>query len=194
MNKIHFNSIDSTNEYLKQNYKILEDLTFVSADYQTKGRGSNNREWESENSKNLLFSFLLLDKSLFQRHEEVSLVTALSIIQVLEKKGIKELKIKLPNDVYVKDKKICGTLLESTTLGEMQCLIIGVGLNVNQDTFNGEYRATPTSLYKETRTITNINELKEEAYNVILKNIELVKNRHDFKPLLSNYIIPSAKI
>ena len=69
MNKIHFNSIDSTNEYLKQNYKILEDLTFVSADYQTKGRGSNNREWESENSKNLLFSFLLLDKSLFQRQQ-----------------------------------------------------------------------------------------------------------------------------
>ena len=194
MKKIHFNTIDSTNEYLKQNYKNLEDFTFVSADYQTNGRGSNNREWQSENSKNLLFSFLLLDKSLFQRHEEVSLVTALSIIQVLENKGLTELKIKLPNDVYVKDKKICGTLLESTTFGEMQCLIIGVGLNINQELFDGEYRATPTSLYKETRIITNINELKEEVYNVILKNIELVKNHYDFKPLLSKYIITSDKI
>ena len=193
MNKIHFDSIDSTNEYLKQNYKILEDLTFVSADYQTKGRGSNNREWESENSKNLLFSFLLLDKSLFQRHEEVSLVTALSIIQVLEKNGIEELKIKLPNDVYVKDKKICGTLLESTSLGEMQCLIVGVGLNVNQESFDGEYRATPTSIYRELGKKLEIEKLKEELYDVILKNIELIKNNYDFNPLISKYLI-SAKI
>ena len=193
MNKIHFNSIDSTNEYLKQNYKILEDLTFVSANYQTKGRGSNNREWESENSKNLLFSFLLLDKSLFQRHEEVSLVTALSIIQVLEKNGIEELKIKLPNDVYVKDKKICGTLLESTSLGEMQCLIIGVGLNVNQESFDGEYRATPTSIYKELGKKIEIKKLKEELYDDILKNIDLIKNNYDFNPLISKYLI-SAKI
>ena len=193
MNKIHFNSIDSTNEYLKQNYKILEDLTFVSADYQTKGRGSNNREWESENSKNLLFSFLLLDKSLFQRHEEVSLVTALSIIQVLEKNGINELKIKLPNDVYVKDKKICGTLLESTSLGEMQCLIIGVGLNVNQESFDGEYRATPTSIYRELGNRLEIETIKEELYDVILKNIELIKNNYDFNPIISKYLI-SAKI
>lgn len=193
MNKIHFNSIDSTNEYLKQNYKILEDLTFVSADYQTKGRGSNNREWESENSKNLLFSFLLLDKSLFQRHEEVSLVTALSIIQVLEKNGIEELKIKLPNDVYVKDKKICGTLLESTSLGEMQCLIVGVGLNVNQESFDGEYRATPTSIYRELGKKQEIERLKEELYDVILKNIELIKNNYDFNPIISKYLI-SAKI
>ena len=193
MNKIHFNSIDSTNEYLKQNYKILEDLTFVSADYQTKGRGSNNREWESENSKNLLFSFLLLDNSLFPRHEEVSLVTALSIIQALEKKGIEELKIKLPNDVYVKDKKICGTLLESISLGEMQCLIIGVGLNVNQESFDGEYRATPTSIYKELGITSEIEKLKEEIYDVILENIELIKNNYDFNPLISKYLI-SAKI
>ena len=193
MNKIHFNSIDSTNEYLKQNYKNLDDLTFVSADYQTNGRGSNNREWESENSKNLLFSFLLLDKSLFQRHEEVSLVTALSIIQVLEKKGIKELKIKLPNDVYVKDKKICGTLLESTSLGEMQCLIVGVGLNVNQESFDGEYRATPTSIYRELGKKLEIEKLKEELYDVILKNIELIQNNCDFNLLISKYLI-SAKI
>ena len=189
MKKLHFNIIDSTNSFLKQNYQKLEDLTFISADYQTNGRGSNNREWKSENSKNLLFSFLLLDKSLFPRHEEVSLVTALSIIQVLEKNGIKDTRIKLPNDVYVKDKKICGTLLESTSLDEMQCLIVGVGLNVNQENFDGEYRATPTSIFKELGYKTDIEKLKNELYDILLKNIELIKNDYDFNPLISKYII-----
>ena len=55
MKSIHFDSIDSTNTYLKQNYKDLENFTFVRASKQTQGKGRDTRKWESE-SNNLLFS------------------------------------------------------------------------------------------------------------------------------------------
>ena len=118
MNKLHLNKIDSTNNYLKQNYKNLEDYTFVSADLQTNGKGRNEREWKSENGKNLLFSLLLLDKPLFKLYKDISIITAYSIIEALSKIGIKGLSLKWPNDVYVNGKKICGILLESISEDE----------------------------------------------------------------------------
>ena len=55
MKTIHFETIDSTNTYLKENYEKLDNFTFVSADFQSAGRGRNNRNWKSEKGENLLF-------------------------------------------------------------------------------------------------------------------------------------------
>ena len=62
-NLIHFKEIDSTNSYLKKNYQALDDFTFVSADYQSGGKGRNDRTWESESGQNLMLSFLVKDFS-----------------------------------------------------------------------------------------------------------------------------------
>ena len=56
MEKYHFENIDSTSSYLKRNYKKLDNITFVSADYQEEGHGRYGRKWYSEDKKNLLFS------------------------------------------------------------------------------------------------------------------------------------------
>ena len=176
MNKLHFTSLDSTNNYLKNNYKSLENYTFVSADVQSDGKGRNNRKWISENGKNLLFSLLILDKQLFKSYKEISILTAYAILKVLKKSGISDLKIKWPNDIYVGDKKICGILLESVCKNEMECLIVGAGLNVNEDSFNGEYRTLPTSLKCELKKDINIDSLKDDIYNEIINILEDVKN------------------
>ena len=55
--QLHFQEIDSTNTYLKNTYKLLGNFTFVSADYQSHGKGRNDRIWNSEPGKNLMFSF-----------------------------------------------------------------------------------------------------------------------------------------
>lgn len=187
MNKLHLNKIDSTNNYLKQNYKNLEDYTFVSADLQTNGKGRNSREWKSENGKNLLFSLLLLDKQLFNHFKEISVITAYSIIEALSKIGIKGLSLKWPNDVYVNGKKICGILLESVSEDEMQCLIIGVGLNVNQTLFEGEYRVEPTSILNETKIKQDIEKIKEDIYITLLSNINSLKDGKNFYHLITKY-------
>ena len=187
MNKIHLSSIDSTNTYLKENYEKLDNYTFVSTDEQTNGRGRNSRVWKSENGKNLLFSLLILDKKLIEDFKEISILSAYSIIQVLEKIGINNLNIKWPNDIYYKDKKICGILLEAVTKSKMECLVVGVGLNVNQKEFNDEYLTTPTSIMNVTNKEIDINQLKEDIYNQLINNLEAKKNNKDFYEEISKY-------
>ena len=187
MNKIHFESIDSTNNYLKQNYKNLENYTFVSADFQTNGKGRNKRIWKSENGENLLFSLLLLDKQLFDHYKELSIITAYSIIKELEKLGIDNLKIKWPNDIYVGDKKICGILLESISVNDIECMIIGVGLNVNQKNFDADYRIPPTSIYNESHVFQDLKIIKDNIYNNLINNIEAIKTNRDFYSDIKQY-------
>lgn len=187
MNKIHLSSIDSTNTYLKENYEKLDNYTFVSTDEQTNGRGRNSRVWKSENGKNLLFSLLIFEKKLIEDFKEISILSAYSIIQVLEKLGINNLSIKWPNDIYYKDKKICGILLEAVTKSKMECLIVGVGLNVNQKEFNDEYLTTPTSIMNVTNKEIDINQLKEDIYNQLINNLEAKKNNKDFYEEISKY-------
>ena len=187
MNKTHLSSIDSTNTYLKENYEKLDNYTFVSTDEQTNGRGRNSRVWKSENGKNLLFSLLILDRKLIEDFKEISILSAYSIIQVLEKLGINNLSIKWPNDIYYKDKKICGILLEAVTKSKMECLIVGVGLNVNQKEFNDEYLTTPTSIMNVTNKEIDINQLKEDIYNQLINNLEAKKNNKDFYEEISKY-------
>ena len=76
MNTLHFDLIDSTNTYLKKNYQNLNDMTFVSADYQIEGRGRVNRTWKSENGANLLFSLLILNIELINSFKAISMISS----------------------------------------------------------------------------------------------------------------------
>ena len=130
--QIHFEEIDSTNNYLKNNYQHLDDFTFASADYQSQGKGRNNRTWISKAGENLMFSLLIKDDYLMERPTIISLVVAVEVAVILETYGIKKVSIKWPNDVLVGDKKICGILAE----GQLpNYLVVGVGLNINNDKF-----------------------------------------------------------
>lgn len=180
MEKIHLSFIDSTNAYLKNNYKELNNYTFVSTDEQSDGRGRNNRQWKSENGKNLLFSLLILDKELIKHYKEISIISAYSIIEELKELGLKDISIKWPNDVFVKDNKICGILLESVTKNEMECLIVGIGLNVNQIDFNGEYIVEPSSIKKIINKDSDINLLKDRIYQRLIDNLEKLKEEYNF--------------
>ena len=165
MKTIHFETIDSTNTYLKGNYEKLDNFTFVSADFQSAGRGRNNRNWKSEKGENLLFSLLIKDKTLIDKFSSLSVISAFSIIKAL---NLEYLSIKWPNDIYYKDSKLCGILLEAVTRNEIECLIIGIGLNVNQREFVGEYKRTPTSLYKITNQTQDMRLLKEKIFTNFL--------------------------
>lgn len=177
MNSIHFETIDSTNTYLKQNYKNLDNFTFVSADFQSAGRGRNNRNWKSEKGENLLFSLLIKDESLISKFKSLSIISALSVIEAI---NIDNLSIKWPNDIYYKDNKLVGILLEAVSTNKLECLIIGIGINVNQKEFIGDYKRQPTSLCKILNKEVNISSLKEKVYARIEHNFNLVKDNYDF--------------
>lgn len=184
MKTIHFETIDSTNTYLKENYEKLDNFTFVSADFQSAGRGRNNRNWKSEKGENLLFSLLIKDKALIDKFSSLSVISAFSIIKAL---NLEHLSIKWPNDIYYKDSKLCGILLEAVTKNEIECLIIGIGLNVNQREFVGEYKRTPTSLYQITNQTQEMRLLKDKIFNQIYTDFMKVKEGYDFYNDIKEY-------
>lgn len=184
MKTIHFETIDSTNTYLKENYEKLDNFTFVSADFQSAGRGRNNRNWKSEKGENLLFSLLIKDKALIDKFSSLSVISAFSIIKAL---NLEHLSIKWPNDIYYKDSKLCGILLEAVTRNEIECLIIGIGLNVNQREFVGEYKRKPTSLYQITNRIYDMSKLKQSIFNQLYSDFMMVKDGYDFYNDIKEY-------
>lgn len=186
MKIIHFESIDSTNTYLKNNYQNLENFTFVSANNQSQGRGRNNRKWES-NDLNLLFSLLIKESNYFNFINSISIVSAYSVLQVLKEYGLNNLSIKWPNDIYCDGKKICGILLEAISKTDIDCLIIGVGLNVNQKEFAGDYIHEPTSMINQLNREVDIEELKNDIYQKLISNLNSLINNYDYYDEIKEY-------
>ena len=152
MKHIHFEEIDSTNTYLKKEYQNLDNLTFVTADFQSSGHGRNTREWHSNKGENILMSYLIKDRDIIEHFSYVSMFTAVIVAKYLESKGLENVTIKWPNDVYVNEKKIVGILLEGAY---PNYLIVGIGLNINQTDFdNKELRHPATSLKLENNGVS----------------------------------------
>ena len=164
---LHFEEIDSTNNYLKNSYQLLDNFTFVSADYQSEGKGRNDRRWESEKDANLMFSFLIKDQKLLEKAPTLSILTAVEVAKLLERYGLDNVSIKWPNDVLINDKKICGILLESQL---PHYLVVGVGLNVNQKEFSSNLRRPATSISLELKRDINIESIKEQLFTNIVNN------------------------
>ena len=112
--------------------------TVVVTDCQTAGRGQRGISWEAEPGKNLSFSIVLRPKALPPRRQyELSMVMALALHDVLERyiPG-HAVCVKWPNDIYVDNGKISGTIIECS-LGSsgIERAIVGIGININQTVF-----------------------------------------------------------
>ncbi len=136
--KVHLSLVDSTNNYAANLLKLgkAKTGTVILADEQTNGRGQRGEVWQSEPGMNLQFSIIWVPENLsISNQKYLNIVVSLGLVFFLEKKGIKA-KIKWPNDILVKNKKICGVLIENQIQGfRISSSIIGIGLNVNQQEF-----------------------------------------------------------
>ena len=156
-----FDVLDSTNEYLKNKEK-LEEYEVVIAKTQTNGRGKRGSVWIS-NEGAALFSFVI---DSIGYDDKVTIYTGFivrNILHKLIKKTFVEnvesyLKFKWPNDIYYKDKKLCGILCEK--VGEK--IIVGIGINVNNNDF-GIFNERATSLNIVTGEKYEIEKLVKEV-------------------------------
>ena len=149
---IHLTETESTNSYLTAlcNKQNAEEFTCVYADFQISGRGQRGNSWESEAGKNLLFSFVVFPTFLEIRHQFLlSEVTALALYDTLSAYTA-DISIKWPNDIYWKDRKLCGTLIENDITGaHINRSISGTGINLNQMFFTSD-APNPVSLQQIT--------------------------------------------
>lgn len=135
------------------------------SEYQTGGRGRAGNSWLCPEGEGLLFSLVVepdVDVSLWYR---MSLAIGMALVESVRCLGLsEEVKVKWPNDIYIYDKKIGGILIEKVD----HFLIIGVGLNVNIDTFPDEVNERATSLSAHLDTSQVIN--REELLSMIVSN------------------------
>ena len=149
--RIKLTHTDSTNNWLK-GYKPSdgEEMTVVSAEYQTAGRGQGCNVWESEEGQNLLFSILIHPhmvpvRNQFLLSEAGAVALKMALSHYISEDSI---QLKWPNDIYWKDRKLSGTLIESTISGStLSNTIYGIGLNVNQRKFLSD-APNPVSLHQ----------------------------------------------
>ena len=114
--------------------------TTVITDNQLLGRGQRGNVWLSDPHKNLTFS-LVLKPSFLKPIDlfNLTVTVSLGLRDFLTQRIGAGTKIKLPNDILVNDKKVCGILIENTLAGDsIQYSVVGIGLNVNQQLFQLE--------------------------------------------------------
>lgn len=144
---MHFGSLTSTNDYLKE-HTYLPDGTVITTDYQTKGRGRHNNIWDSARFQNILMSVLLKPEILVSQTPIITQIAAVAIAETCDNYGVIP-KIKWPNDILVGEKKIAGILVESSVMkNDLEYVILGIGFNVNQTYFR-TLSDVATSMKKE---------------------------------------------
>ena len=169
-NIIELESVDSTNLYLSNltGCQDVEEGTVVRASYQSHGKGHEGAQWESRAGMNLLFSILLRPDFLpVESQFYISKVISLALRDFVAG-CCDEVRIKWPNDLYAGGRKIAGILIENTVENTgIRHSIVGIGLNVNQDSFSPEI-PNPTSLRIETGREFDL----QEVLTGLLRSIE----------------------
>jgi BirA family transcriptional regulator, biotin operon repressor / biotin---[acetyl-CoA-carboxylase] ligase len=133
--------IDSTNDYLKRELAKstpFPEGTVIMAEEQYSGRGQVENKWLSPPGLNLTFSVLLMPQTISPENQfDLNIAVSLSVNDVLRHIVGREVKIKWPNDIYYREKKIGGILIENALFGRTwKSAIVGIGLNVNQTEFD----------------------------------------------------------
>ena len=136
------------------------DGTVVLADPQKAGRGRRGRVWHDEVGLSLLVSIVLRPRLEVPRLPRLSIAAGVAVACVLERVGGVTARLKWPNDVLVRGRKIAGILLESRIRGPETAadgppggratVVIGIGINLLQTTFPDDLRERATSLLRET--------------------------------------------
>lgn len=136
---IHFAETESTNKYARESVARQSTATLITTDHQTAGRGQRGNSWESEAGKNLLFTLSLPTRGIAASQQfALSELISVALCDVLSE-YTEDIRIKWPNDIYHKDKKLCGILIEHDLEGaHLTRSLIGVGLNVNQARFTSD--------------------------------------------------------
>jgi BirA family transcriptional regulator, biotin operon repressor / biotin---[acetyl-CoA-carboxylase] ligase len=170
-----FETIDSTNICAKTLAGVgSETGTVVFSEEQTSGRGRLGRSWQADPFKNLTFSVILRPKVSPEDLNLLPLYVAVATAQAVEQTCGVRVECKWPNDLLTDGRKFAGILLEGSVVnGNVDFLVAGIGINVNQVAFPGELQHRATSL-----AVALGHEVERAALlAAILSSLELLDER-----------------
>lgn len=171
-NIINFDELPSTNTYAKENISSLKDHDVIVCDLQTGGRGRMNRSFFATRDS-LTFSIVFKDQFILDNFSSLSLISAVAVFKTIQP-FISKVDLKWPNDLLVNNKKICGILLEGISTNRLDSLILGIGININNEFFPEELNAT--SLYLESQRHFDKHQILNSICDEINKMLNDLKN------------------
>ncbi|MDD2890084.1 MAG: biotin--[acetyl-CoA-carboxylase] ligase [bacterium] len=154
-----FEKLDSTNDYASKIAKESAEGTVVIADCQSKGKGTPGKTWFSPEG-GIWLSVILKPKSA----SCISLMASVAVYETLKSLKL-PVRIKWPNDVMIKNKKISGVLTEAHGKNNA---IVGIGINLNIPEFPNELKSVATSAMLERGKAFN----KQKVINILIKQLE----------------------
>ena len=193
-----FDSINSTNTWLKQNAASLNDRTILIAREQSEGRGRNERRFHSAKGKGLYLSLLLKPDAGTLSFSKMTALSALALQRAIRESCQLECQIKWVNDLYLHNKKVCGILTEAVTdfeSGNIEFAVVGIGLNLYmpEDGFPEDIQETAGALFENRNDAEHINcsILVAEIVNQLLMEVETPGLSREYT---ENNIIPGNMI
>ncbi len=170
---IHFDSIDSTNDYLKKIGNETQEGTVIISEEQTKGKGRLGRSWQSKPSEGIWMSILLKPKIAPYKAPFITLIAGAAIVKALNNLNVPA-KIKWPNDIIINNKKLSGVLTElSAEIERINYVVVGIGMNVKTKSFDDEINDKATSLNNENYLLYRVDIVTQ-----ILKEIENLYDKY----------------
>jgi len=155
--------------------------TIVIATEQFSGKGQTGKYWESEAGKNLTFSILLKPHFLpIEKQFLLNEIISLAVVEFIQTQipTNYDVKIKWPNDIYVKNKKIAGLLIENIIAdSKIGNAIVGIGININQEVFVSD-APNPISLLNITDKTFNLESCLHEVIKCIINYYQMLEDSH----------------
>ncbi|MCK4757720.1 MAG: biotin--[acetyl-CoA-carboxylase] ligase [Thermoplasmata archaeon] len=155
--------VDSTNSFAKELItQSVEEGCLVISDIQTGGKGRMDRKWESPKG-GLWLSIILKPKGelVGDRLGIIPLMSGCAAARAIEAISGLTTRVKWPNDVIINENKISGILSESIVHNRERWVIVGIGINVNNEVQDGyEFNRSPTSIIEETGNNTDLRTLE----------------------------------
>lgn len=182
-----FDSLGSTNTAMAADAASLPHGSVYRALSQTAGRGQRGNSWEAAPGLNLTFSMLLRPHSVRPAEAfAVSMLSSLSIADVLQRHLGRQVLIKWPNDIYVGNRKLVGILIENAFSSAIDHSIIGVGINVNQREFLSD-APNPVSMFQLSNRLFDLDALQLELAQTIVDDFDRYDAAPDILALTARY-------
>jgi BirA family biotin operon repressor/biotin-[acetyl-CoA-carboxylase] ligase len=164
-------TVDSTNNYAmaRINDGLAKHGMVWFANEQTAGKGQRGKDWKSEKAKNIAMSLVLEPEKLnISSQFHLSAAVALACFRLLLRYIDEETKIKWPNDLFWRDRKAGGILIENKMQGKIwKWAVVGIGININQ-TFFDKNLMHAVSLKQITGKTFNPVDLAKELYDLLM--------------------------
>jgi len=163
-----FDSIDSTNKYLKSKINEKNYGTIVISNEQTNGYGKNDRQFISNKDTGIYMSILINPNCLIEESLKITILTSVAVLSAIKSVYNLDVKLKWVNDIILNDLKVGGILCESQinlNNNIIDNMIVGIGINVKNFEFPPSLKNIATSIENNTNIKISRNELISEIIN-----------------------------